>query len=249
MTIPYCLVACSASDANNEKVAALRQRAHDLLELKTDIVASTPHAYEALVEPYLGLNGRNTGNNGNNEGDERPFPAQSELNLLQKQLQSEETGGWQFTCIPRVYSINNGNAKTVSPKEDETRDGGDNRDETDMDNGAVGRESGDGVTGGTEGERVITKHMLPTIRITSPVNPGPLPLFPVAYFSLYADQDVEVSNNLCRLFRPRNTCWVGTKIIVSRFPELKTLHIRSCGMFLLIRSTLYISTALLQHAI
>lgn len=201
MTIPYCLVAISAGDANNEKVAGLRQRAHDLLELKTDIVASTPHSYEALIEPYLSLNGKNIGNYVDDEGDERPFPAQSELNLLQKQLQSEETGGWQFTCIPRVYSRTSGNLKSTSAKEDEAKDGGDSKNETDIDNGAVGGESNDGATTGTEGENVVAKHILPTIQITSPVNPGPLSLFPMAYFSLYADQDVEVSNVLFNSFR------------------------------------------------
>ena len=205
LTIPYCLVACSASDADNEKVAALRQHAHDLLELKTDIVASTPHAYEALVEPYLSLNGKNTGKGGDDEGNERPFPAQSELNLLQKQLQSEETSGWQFTCIPRVYSRANGILKITSVKEDETKDGGDMKNETNMDNGAVGGESNDGATAGTEGEKATTRHMLPTIRITSPVNPGPLPLFPMAYFSLYAEQDVEVSNTLFGPIRAKDT--------------------------------------------
>ncbi|OCK82716.1 hypothetical protein K432DRAFT_323756 [Lepidopterella palustris CBS 459.81] len=34
-------------------------------------------------------------------------------------------------------------------------------------------------------------HAFPDIMIPSPVNPGPKPLFPEAFFSLYADQDVE----------------------------------------------------------
>lgn len=37
----------------------------------------------------------------------------------------------------------------------------------------------------------LTMHTFPNITIPSPVNPGPKPLFPEAYFSLYADQDVE----------------------------------------------------------
>ncbi|KAF2086871.1 hypothetical protein K490DRAFT_66185 [Saccharata proteae CBS 121410] len=36
-----------------------------------------------------------------------------------------------------------------------------------------------------------TKHALPALTVPSPVNPGPKPLFPESYFSLYADQDVE----------------------------------------------------------
>ena len=35
------------------------------------------------------------------------------------------------------------------------------------------------------------KHLLPKIAISSPINPGSKPLFPEAYFSLYADQDIE----------------------------------------------------------
>ncbi|KAF2714840.1 hypothetical protein K504DRAFT_420996 [Pleomassaria siparia CBS 279.74] len=34
-------------------------------------------------------------------------------------------------------------------------------------------------------------HAFPTLTIPSPVNPGPKPLFPEAYFSLFADQDIE----------------------------------------------------------
>lgn len=202
MTIPYCLVAASASDADDEKIAALRQRAHDLLELKTDIVASTPHAHETLVEPYLNLKGINTSNHGDDESDERPFPARSELSLLQKQLQTEAADGWQFTCIPRVYNTTNGKTKTMSAQEGETGDGRDDKNEMDMENGAVSGESGDGAKTEPEGEKVITKHTLPAINISSPINPGPLALFPTAYFSLYADQDVEVSNVLLKSILP-----------------------------------------------
>ncbi|KAF2181829.1 cap binding protein [Zopfia rhizophila CBS 207.26] len=47
-----------------------------------------------------------------------------------------------------------------------------------------------------------TMHPFPTITIPSPVNPGPKPLFPEAYFSLYADQEVESvpgTNNIASL--------------------------------------------------
>ncbi|KAK7613028.1 cap binding protein [Phyllosticta citricarpa] len=40
-------------------------------------------------------------------------------------------------------------------------------------------------------ENTVTKHSFPAIAVPSPVNPGPRPLFPETYFSLYADQDVE----------------------------------------------------------
>lgn len=38
-----------------------------------------------------------------------------------------------------------------------------------------------------------SKHPFPSITIPQSINPGPRPLFPEVYFSLYADQDVEVS--------------------------------------------------------
>ncbi|KAK3065919.1 hypothetical protein LTS18_002241, partial [Coniosporium uncinatum] len=37
----------------------------------------------------------------------------------------------------------------------------------------------------------VTKHPFPAISIPSPVNPGPNPLFPETFYSLYADQDIE----------------------------------------------------------
>ena len=36
------------------------------------------------------------------------------------------------------------------------------------------------------------KHHLPTFTLPSPINPGPKLLYPEAYFSLYADQDIQV---------------------------------------------------------
>lgn len=46
---------------------------------------------------------------------------------------------------------------------------------------------------GSEESKESTKHDFPVIAVPSPINPGPRPLFPESYFSLYADQDVEVS--------------------------------------------------------
>ena len=195
LTIPYCLVASSVSDKDEQKITGLRQRALDLLE-KTDIVASTPHTHETLVEPYLSLNGKKGDGDADGESDERPFPTQSELNLLQKQLQSEATGGWQFACIPRVYNETSGNTKAISAKDGDDNNGGENKMDKDMENGADGGENIDGADKETEKEKVIPKHELPSIDISSPINPGPLALFPVAYFSLYADQEVEVGIHL-----------------------------------------------------
>ena len=63
----------------------------DLLE-KTDIVASTPHILNALVDPYPTTN-----------EDEKAMPCASVIALLQAQLTEEASNGWNLSCIPRVY--------------------------------------------------------------------------------------------------------------------------------------------------
>ncbi|QIW98596.1 hypothetical protein AMS68_004114 [Peltaster fructicola] len=92
LTIPY-LVAFSTD-------SSMHQRAAELLE-KTDIVASTPHPLEPLVDPYPSDN-----------SDTRPMPCASLISLLQKQLQEESTTGWKLACIPRLTanSQSNGDA-------------------------------------------------------------------------------------------------------------------------------------------
>lgn len=131
----------------------LEQKAAEILE-KTEIVASTPHALEPLVEPYPG------------DSEERPFGYMSIIALLQKQLQREASKDWELALIPRIYK--------PSPA---AKAG----DADDMD-GVASEPS---------------KHSFPNVMVPSPVNPGPKLLFPEAYFSLYADQEVEV-----RLFSP-----------------------------------------------
>ena len=49
----------------------------------------------------------------------------------------------------------------------------------------------EGETNGN-GHVETTKHAFPVIDVPSTVNPGPNSLFPAAYFSVYADQDIEV---------------------------------------------------------
>ncbi len=58
---------------------------------KTDVIASTPHALYALVNPYPG-NGR-----------DEPQEPQSAIGLLQKQLQGEAEQSWKLACIPRPW--------------------------------------------------------------------------------------------------------------------------------------------------
>ena len=78
MTIAYAM-ASSATD--------LDEQANALLE-KTDIIASTPHSLEALVDPYP---------------DSKPIKTESIIALLQRQLQTEATNSWQLSCIPRPW--------------------------------------------------------------------------------------------------------------------------------------------------
>ena len=60
---------------------------------KTDIIASTPHALEALVDPYPG------------NGQENGHEAQSIIALLQRQLQGEAGKAWELACIPRAWKV------------------------------------------------------------------------------------------------------------------------------------------------
>jgi nuclear cap-binding protein subunit 1 len=96
------------------------------------------------------------------DGDDKPFGYQSSLEILQKQLLRESEEGWNLSCIPRVY--------VPSKKEA-------NGDETMAD---AGSES-----------KPITKHAFPQLVVPSQVNPGPRPMFPEAYFSMYAEHEVE----------------------------------------------------------
>ena len=68
------------------------EQALALLE-KTDIIASTPHALEALVDPYPGNEEMNV------------HDPQSMLGLLQKQLQKEADHAWVLSCIPRPWKV------------------------------------------------------------------------------------------------------------------------------------------------
>jgi nuclear cap-binding protein subunit 1 len=80
-TVAYTM-ASSATGLENE--------ATQLLD-KTDIIASTPHILENLVDPfYTGV------------GDE-PSDTQSALGLFQKHLQEEAKQAWELSCLPRPW--------------------------------------------------------------------------------------------------------------------------------------------------
>lgn len=103
LTIPYLLAATDD--------ASLQQKAGEVLE-KTDIVASTPHALEPLVDPYPNTI----------DQDGKPMPCTSVITLLQRQLQEEASSGWQLKCIPRVYDPNH-RASTANGEQSEEADG------------------------------------------------------------------------------------------------------------------------------
>lgn len=132
----------------------------ELLE-KTEIIATTPHALEPLVDPYPTSNG---------DDEEKPMVFGSLISLLQRQLQAEAIDGWKLACIPRAYT---GPAEIAVKPE------------------AEAEENGNGEANGDA--KQIVKHAFPEITVPSPVNPGPKALFPETYFSVYADQAIEVS--------------------------------------------------------
>ncbi|KAK4548514.1 hypothetical protein LTR36_009424 [Oleoguttula mirabilis] len=101
VTIPYLLAATED--------ASLQQMASEVLE-KTDIVASTPHPIEALVDPYPNTT----------EQDGKPMACTSVISLMQRQLQEEASNGWQLKCIPRVYDPNHKASAANGDGADET---------------------------------------------------------------------------------------------------------------------------------
>ncbi|KAM0475249.1 hypothetical protein ACHAPX_007003 [Trichoderma viride] len=84
LTIPYIMAAAPGQ---------FQQKAADLMD-KTDIIASEPHALQALVDPY--------------QPDIKDGSASVSLSLcmlLQKQLQAEAAKNWELTCIPRPWNM------------------------------------------------------------------------------------------------------------------------------------------------
>ncbi|KKZ60624.1 hypothetical protein EMCG_04697 [[Emmonsia] crescens] len=155
-TIPY-IMSSSAS--------GFEAQASALLE-KTDIIASTPHTLEALVDPF--------------PSDEVKEDRMSAIDLLQKQLQDEARQGWELSCIPRPWT---GLIPTTKPvagegeeeKEDEAKE---EKEEKET------KENEDPF-------KIATKHAFPTIAVPNPVPNGPKAIFPDVYFSVYFDQELE----------------------------------------------------------
>lgn len=84
LTIPYAMAAAPGQ---------FTQQAADIME-KTDVIASEPHALQALVDPF------------HPEGDDdSPAASMSLCMLLQKQLQAEASKNWELSCIPRPWQM------------------------------------------------------------------------------------------------------------------------------------------------
>ncbi|PHH84606.1 hypothetical protein CDD83_1664 [Cordyceps sp. RAO-2017] len=84
LTIPYAMAAAPGQ---------FQQKAADLMD-KTDIIASEPHALQALVDPFH-PEGKN----------ESPAASRSLCMLLQKQLQAEASNNWELACLPRPWQL------------------------------------------------------------------------------------------------------------------------------------------------
>jgi nuclear cap-binding protein subunit 1 len=96
------------------------------------------------------------------DSDDKPFGYQSSLELLQKQLLREAEEGWKLACIPRIY---------VSTMQEGNGD--------------------ENMAGAETESKTSAKHPFPQLVVPPQVNPGPRPMFPEAYFSMYAEHEVE----------------------------------------------------------
>jgi nuclear cap-binding protein subunit 1 len=83
LTIPYTM-SSSASGFESQAVALLD---------KTDIIASTPHSLESLVDPF-GV-----------EASKEKAEGQSALALLQKHMHDEAKQSWELACLPRPWRL------------------------------------------------------------------------------------------------------------------------------------------------
>jgi nuclear cap-binding protein subunit 1 len=92
-----------------------------------------------------------------------------------------------------------------------------------------------------EGATSTSKHAFPTITIPQTVQPGLNPPFPEVYFSLYADQDIEVRVYSHEQQHPRLQ-------FPRLYPQHQTLPLLSCAMLQLTPSTLCRSIATSQQS-
>ncbi|OQO04634.1 hypothetical protein B0A48_09556 [Cryoendolithus antarcticus] len=95
------------------------------------------------------------------DDESRPMAFGGVISLIQRQLQEETNKGWPLSCIPRAFD----------PVKREAEANGD--------------------TNGNEEHASSQKHAFPVVEVPSPVYANSGEVFPEAFFSLYADQDVE----------------------------------------------------------
>jgi nuclear cap-binding protein subunit 1 len=84
------IILLTISYAMSSSGTSLEDHPVALLE-KTDIIASTPHALETLVDPYPG------------NDSSASHELRSVISLLQVQLQAEASSKWPLKCIPRPW--------------------------------------------------------------------------------------------------------------------------------------------------
>ncbi|EER40564.1 cap binding protein [Histoplasma capsulatum H143] len=158
-TIPY-IMSSSAS--------GFEAHASALLE-KTDIIASTPHTLEALVDPF--------------PSDEvKEDNRMSVIGLLQKQLQEEAKRGWELSCIPRPWTGLIPTTKPEAAREGEEKNGDETIEE--KPEAETKQEAEDPF-------KIATRHGFPLIAVPNPVPNGPKSIFPDVYFSVYINQELE----------------------------------------------------------
>lgn len=97
----------------------MQQKVAELLE-KTEIIASTTHTLEALVDPYP-----TTG-----EQQEKAMICPSVISLAQAQLTEEASNGWKLTCIPRAYDSSYKPAKKEEESNGEVNGNGEHAEPT-----------------------------------------------------------------------------------------------------------------------
>ena len=151
LTLPYLLI---------NPDTYLHEKASEILNEKTAIVASGAPPFDDIISPYVPI-----------ESGHVPS-TQNALSLLQTQLQNEAANNWEMSFMMRPYQ----------PKPVEV----------------------DGMDGDVE-DTATKKHPSTSIAEPEGINPGPRTLFPEVYFSLYADQDIEVSTHLKNFVAPAKT--------------------------------------------
>lgn len=151
LTLPYLLL---------NPDTHLQEKASEILNDKTAIVASGAPPFDDIISPYVSM-----------ESGQAPS-TQTALTLLQAQLQNEAATDWELSFMMRPYQ----------PQPAEV----------------------DGMDGDVE-DTTPKKHPSPSITVPEVINPGPRTLFPEVYFSLYADQDIEVSIRLKSYRLPTKT--------------------------------------------